>query len=74
MKTIRWGIIGYGNVTEIKSGPGASIVLSLLIASPLLGLMVRSRCPLLAPSWCSLRPLVAASYLTCQTHPISANG
>ena len=22
MKTIRWGIIGCGNVTEIKSGPG----------------------------------------------------
>ncbi|MCB0126690.1 MAG: hypothetical protein KDE58_30740 [Caldilineaceae bacterium] len=22
MKTIRWGIIGCGNVTEVKSGPG----------------------------------------------------
>ena len=22
MRTIRWGIIGCGNVTEVKSGPG----------------------------------------------------
>ncbi|MBU3072725.1 Gfo/Idh/MocA family protein [Clostridium estertheticum] len=33
MKTIRWGIIGCGNVTEVKSGPGFQIAKnSLLVA------------------------------------------
>ena len=33
MKTIRWGIIGCGDVTEVKSGPGFQIGKEFTISS-----------------------------------------
>jgi len=35
MKTIRWGMIGCGNVTEVKSGPGFQLAENFDLHNPL---------------------------------------